>query len=76
MTDRFTATELQRAADRICALILTDDYPRIDIEIERANLKRRVRERMPDKLELYEMVYERRFCRLWNQWRREDPMLG
>jgi hypothetical protein len=73
MNEPFTATELKRAAERICALILTDDYPRIDIEIEQAQLKRRVRERMPEKLELYEMVYESRFRRLWDQWRRESP---
>lgn len=72
-SDRFSAVELQRAADRISTLILYGDLPRIDIEIECANLKRRVRERMPEKLELYEMIYERRFRRLWDQWRRTAP---
>jgi hypothetical protein len=67
--------QLRRAAERICALILYGDYPRVDIEIEQTALKRRVRDELPDKLELYEMVYESRFRRLWNQWRREDPML-
>ncbi len=66
MTDQ----ELKRAAERICALILIDDYPEIDIEIEKANLKRRVREMFPDKVRLYEMIYESRFRRLWEQWRR------
>ena len=31
------AQELRRAAERICVLILTDDYPKVDIEIEKAN---------------------------------------
>ncbi len=65
------AIELRRAAERICALILIEDYPKIDIEIEKANLKRRVRELFPDKVALYEMIYESRFRRLWEQWR--DP---
>ena len=59
----------RRAAERICALILTEDYPAIDIEIEKANLMRRVRELLPEKVELYRMVYESRFRRLWEQWR-------
>jgi hypothetical protein len=63
------AQELRRAAERICVLILTDDYPKVDIEIEKANLKRRVREIFPEKIQLYEMIYESRFQRLWEQWR-------
>lgn len=63
--------ELKHAAERICTLILTDDYPDIDIQIEQANLKRHVRAVFPDKVEVYEMIYESRFRRLWEQWR--DP---
>lgn len=63
--------ELKHAAERICTLILTDDYPDIDIEIEKANLKRHVRATFPDKVRVYEMIYESRFRRLWEQWR--DP---
>ena len=63
--------ELKHAAERICTLILTDDYPDIDIQIEKASLKRRVREIFPDKVQVYEMIYESRFRRLWEQWR--DP---
>jgi hypothetical protein len=70
------AQELKRAAERICVLILIDDYPRIDIEIEKANLKRRVREMFPDKVRLYEMIYESRFRRLWEQWRQEGGSAG
>lgn len=75
-SDEQAAREVRRAAERICALILTDDYPKIDIEIEKANLKRRVRELFPDKIELYEMIYESRFRRLWEQWRAGGDPLG
>ena len=74
MSEDRVAAEIQRAADRICTLILFGDYPRVDVEIERTNLKRRVRELLPDRVELFEMVYESRFRRLWNQWRDEEPM--
>jgi hypothetical protein len=60
---------LKLAAERICTLILTADYPAIDIEIEKANLKRHVRATFPDKIRVYEMIYESRFKRLWEQWR-------
>jgi hypothetical protein len=70
-TDEDNAVEeLRRAAERICTLILTTDYPDIDIQIEKANLKRRVREIFPDKVQVYEMIYESRFRRLWEQWRK------
>ncbi len=75
MPDDRAAEEIKRAADRISTLILFGDYPRVDIEIEQAKLKRRVRDLMPDRLLWFEMVYASRFRRLWNQWRNEEPML-
>jgi len=61
--------ELQRAADRVSFLIVATDYPRIDIEIERRNLRELCRRLFPDKLELFEMIYAARFSRLWEQFR-------
>jgi hypothetical protein len=63
--------ELARAAERLCFLIVATDCPRIDIEIERGNLRRRCASLFPDKMELYDMVYEGRFRRLWEQFRRD-----
>ena len=68
--------ELQRMAERVCVLILRDDYPAIDIEIERAKVRDRCEELFPDRMDLYEMIYESRFDRLWEQFRQgaeEDP---
>jgi len=62
-------TELSRGAERVCFLIVATDCARIDVDIERANLRRRCQEIFPDKMELYEMVYEGRFRRLWEQFR-------
>lgn len=61
--------ELQRAADRISFLIVATDYPRIDVEIERRNLRELCRRLFPEKLGLFELIYEARFRRLWDQFR-------
>ncbi len=63
--------ELQRLADRGCVLILSSDLPAIDIEIEKSKVRERCLELYPDREELYEMLYESRFQRLWDQFRCE-----
>jgi hypothetical protein len=62
-------TELARAADRVSFLIVATDCPRVDVDIQRAALRKRCQALFPDKMELYEMVYESRFRRLWEQFR-------
>ena len=63
--------EVQRVADRVCVLILSSDLPAIDIEIEKNKVRERCLELYPDREQLYEMVYESRFGRLWEQFRGE-----
>ena len=63
--------EVQRIADRVCTLILSSDLPAIDIEIEKNKVRERCLELYPAREELYEMVYESRFQRLWDQFRDE-----
>ena len=63
--------ELQRMADRVCTLILSSDLPAIDIEIEKNKGREHCLELYPDQEELYEMIYESRFQRLWEQFRDE-----
>lgn len=63
------AEELQRRADRICALIVGSDYPDVDIEIEIRGLRRWCAERLPDRAELFDLVYGGRFDRLREQFR-------
>jgi hypothetical protein len=52
-------------------LILSSDLPAIDLEIEKNKVRERCLELYPDREELYEMVYESRFQRLWDQFRGE-----
>lgn len=63
--------EVQRMADRVCVLILSSDLPAVDIEIEKNLVRERCLELYPDREQLYEMVYESRFQRLGDQFRRE-----
>jgi len=60
---------LQRQADRICELIVSTDCPQIDIEIQQAALREAVARTFPDKQDLYYLIYESRFRRLWQQFR-------
>ena len=61
--------ELQRRADRISSLIIGGDYPAIDIVIEIRKLREFCEENFPDRMDLFEQVYEGRFKRLWDQFR-------
>jgi hypothetical protein len=61
--------EIQRAAERVCALILYSDLPLIDIKIAAADLRRLCARLAPDRAYLYDWIYARRFRRLWEQWR-------
>lgn len=67
--------ELQRMADWVCVLILSSDLPAIDIEIEKNKVREFCLDIYPDCEQLYEMIYESRFQRLWEQFRDEVEVL-
>jgi len=60
---------LRRRADRICALIVASDYPDVDVDIEIRNLRRWCERELPDRLDLFDLVYGNRFRRLREQFR-------
>jgi len=60
---------LRQLADRICVLILSTDLPEIDILIERGKLRELCEHWFPGRSELFDMIYESRFDRLWEQFR-------
>jgi len=64
--------EFQRDVDRVCVLILSSDLPAIDIEIEKNKVRERCLKLYPDQEELYDMIYESRFQRLWDHFRDEE----
>lgn len=73
-TRREKMHELQRMADRVSVLIFnTADLPAIDIEIEKNKVREQCLELYPDRDWLYDMIYESRFDRLWNNFGRNVP---
>jgi len=62
------ATVLARTSDRICSRILHEQIEWVDIAIEIEKMRDVVRAQAPDKLALFERLYEARFRRFWEQW--------
>lgn len=62
-------SQIKRAQEKISFLILDTDYPKLDIEIEKAKFKELINRLFPEKAHLYELIYEPRFNRLWEQFR-------
>ena len=64
--------EFRHRADAITWKILYGDEPWIDVEIAMNNLREEVRERWPDKVWLFDVIYGARWKRLREQgWARE-----
>ena len=63
--------ELQRRADGIASLIVASDWAGIDVVIEIRKLKESVGRTLPGRTGLFEIIYESRFKRLWQQFRGE-----
>ncbi len=62
-------TEIKILSDKISHLILNTDLKDVDINIEKEKLKNLIVTNFPDKTYLYELLYESRFKRLWEQFR-------
>ena len=63
------ARRLSRISDQICNLILFSDLQWLDIQIEIEHMRDLIAQAMPQRLDLFEQLYESRFKRLWQQWR-------
>jgi hypothetical protein len=61
--------KFQRDVERICFLILATDCPEEQIAAQRLALRTDVARYFPEKMALYDLIYESRFRRLWNQFR-------
>jgi hypothetical protein len=59
----------QRHVDRLCLLIVASDCSDREIDIERLHLRVQAAALFPERMPLYEMVYESRFRRLRRQFR-------
>ncbi len=61
--------KFQRDVERICFLILSTDCTEEQINIQRLALRTDVARYFPEKMALYDLIYESRFRRLWKQFR-------
>jgi hypothetical protein len=64
---------LQRRADRLSRLIVATNVSQREIDIERLYLRTEAARLFSDKLAVYDMIYESRFRRLCQQFRRVTP---
>jgi hypothetical protein len=69
LEDKRKAEKLKKLADNICRMILDHRTADVDIQIAINRLKDKCRHYFPDKMELFSMIYESRFKRLWEQFR-------
>ncbi len=63
---------LGRRADRVCRLILNSRATEVDIAMERHRLRALAQRLFPERMDLYEMVFESRFERLSRQFREPE----
>ena len=74
MQDRLPLAErLRRDSHRICQLILNSDLDWIDIAIQINAMREMCADEAPEKLELFDALYNSRFMRLWEQWQEDRP---
>ncbi len=66
--------QIRKMADSIVSLILNVNSSRDDVEIEKNKLRTFIAEISPDKIHLYDLIYEPRFERLWKKFRESDSV--
>lgn len=67
--DQKAYQDFQRRVDRLCVLIVASNCSDREIDIERLHLRVQAATLFPEKMELYDMIYESRFRRLRQQFR-------
>lgn len=70
--DRREARRFARKADHIAMLIVASDYPLIDIQIARNNLREEAEQIYPERIDAYDRIFESRFDRLIEQFRETE----
>jgi hypothetical protein len=60
---------IKQCADTIASLIVTSDSSLEDIASEKTRLRELIERFFPEKMYLYDLLFESRFKRLWEQFR-------
>lgn len=63
------AEHLRRMADRVASMIVTSSCSDLDCALAERELRAECLSLLPERMRLYEMVYESRFRRLREQFR-------
>jgi hypothetical protein len=69
LPDEVAHCSFQQHVDRLCFLIVATTCPDREIDIERLHLRTQAMQLFPEKIELYDRIYESRFRRLREQFR-------
>jgi hypothetical protein len=73
-TNEETYRNFQRRVDRLCSLIVASNCTEREIDIERLHLRIQAVRLFPEKMQLYDLIYESRFCRLREQFRTDSQV--
>src|SRR5260370_37745746 len=66
----------QEHVDRLCFLIVASNCSDREIDIERLHLRTQAMKVFPDKMQLYDFIYESRFLRLRREFRLDAAILS
>ncbi|MDX1390452.1 MAG: hypothetical protein R3344_14780 [Acidobacteriota bacterium] len=63
------AVTVQRQADRVASMIVTSSYTDLECALAEREVRMECLNLLPDRMELFDLVYSARFRRLWEQFR-------
>lgn len=67
--DEDPAVLLQRHADRVASMIVTSSYSDLDCALAEREVRMECLSLLPDRMELFDLIYTSRFRRLREQFR-------
>jgi hypothetical protein len=67
--DEDPAVLLQRHADRVASMIVTSSYSDLDCALAEREVRMECLSLLPDRMELFDLIYTARFRRLREQFR-------
>jgi hypothetical protein len=67
--DEDPAALLQRHADRVASMIVTSSYSDLDCALAEREVRMECLHLLPDRMELFDLIYTARFRRLREQFR-------
>jgi hypothetical protein len=63
------AVILRRQADRVASMIVTSSYTDLECALAEREVRMECLRLIPDRMDLFDLIYSARFRRLWEQFR-------